>query len=101
MTEIRGPRNAILSYRKTKYIYTQYRESDWSPAFYREHKAEIEAHKKAQAVYGAADGKLPTLSELSEEFDRLLNQKRVDSEALSQQNVELSREKFPENFGFF
>ena len=43
MTEIRNQRNAILSYRKTKDIYTQYRESGWSPAFYREHKAEIEA----------------------------------------------------------
>ena len=46
MTEIRNQRNAILSYRKTKDIYTQYRESGWSPAFYREHKAEIEAHKR-------------------------------------------------------
>lgn len=89
MTEIRNQRNAILSYRKTKDIYTQYRESGWSPVFYREHKAEIEAHKKAQAVYSTADGKLPTLAELSEEFDRLLNQKREDSEALSQQNTEL------------
>lgn len=66
-----------------------YRESGWSPAFYREHKAEIEAHKKAQAIYSAADGKLPTLAELSEEFDRLLNQKREDSEVLSQHNTEL------------
>ena len=89
MTEIRNQRNAILSYRKTKDIYTQYRESGWSPAFYREHKAEIEAHKKAQAIYSAADGKLPTLAELSEEFDRLLNQKREDSEVLSQHNTEL------------
>ena len=85
----RHQRNAILSYRKTKDIYTQYRESGWSPAFYREHKAEIEAHKKAQAIYSAADGKLPTLAELSEEFDRLLNQKREDSEVLSQHNTEL------------
>lgn len=90
MTEIRDQRNAILSYRKTKDIYAQYRESGWSPAFYREHKAEIEAHKKAQATYRAVDGKLPTLAELSEEFDRLLNQKREDGEALSQQNAELS-----------
>lgn len=89
MTEIRNQRNAILSYRKTKDIYTQYRESGWSPAFYWEHKAEIEAHKKAQAIYSAADGKLPTLAELSEEFDRLLNQKREDSEVLSQHNTEL------------
>lgn len=90
MTEIRNQRNAIFSYRKTKDIYTQYRESGWSPTFYREHKAEIETHKKAQEIYGAADGKLPTLSELSEEFDRLLTLKREDSEALSQQNAELS-----------
>ena len=46
MTEIRNQRKAILSYRKTKDIYTQYWESGWSPTFYREHKAEIETHKK-------------------------------------------------------
>ena len=40
----------------------------------------IEAHKEAQAVYSAANGKLPTLAELSEEYDLLLNQKRETGE---------------------
>ena len=67
----------------------EYRESGWSPAFYREHKADIEAHKEAQAVYSAADGKLPTLAELSEEYDILLSQKRQTGVELSRLSEEL------------
>ena len=82
-------KKAILVYRRTKDVYTQYRESGWSPAFYREHKADIDAHKEAQAVYSAAGGKLPTLSELSEEYDLLLSQKKQAGEQLSHLNDEL------------
>ena len=64
-------------------------ESGWSPAFYRENKEAIEAHKQAQAVYSAADGKLPTLSELSQEYDHLLVQKRETGKLLAQRNEEL------------
>ena len=76
MQEISAQRKAILVYRQTRDVYTKYKESGWSPAFYRENKEAIEAHKQAQAVYSAAEGKLPTLSELSQEYDRLLVQKR-------------------------
>ena len=89
MQEISKQKKAILVYRRTKDVYTQYRESGWSPAFYREHKADIDAHKEAQAVYSAAGGKLPTLSELSEEYDLLLSQKKQAGEQLSHLNDEL------------
>ena len=63
MKEINRQRQAIRDYRRTKEIYTQFKESGWSAKFYQEHRAEIEAHKKAQAVYELHDGKLPTLKE--------------------------------------
>lgn len=89
MEEISRQKKAILVYRRTKGVYAKYRESGWSPAFYREHKADIEAHKEAQAVYSAADGKLSTLAELSEEYDLLLSQKRETGEEVSRLNEEL------------
>ena len=89
MEEINRQKKAILVYRRTKEVYAKYRELGWSPAFYREHKADIEAHKEAQAVYSAADGKLLTLAELSEEYDILLSQKRQTGEELSRLNEEL------------
>lgn len=89
MEEISRQKKAILVCRRTKGVYAQYRKSGWSPAFYREHKADIEAHKEAQAVYSAADGKLPTLAELSEEYDLLLSQKRQTGEPLSRLSEEL------------
>ena len=89
MQEISKQKKAILVYRRTKDVYTQYRESGWSPSFYREHKADIEAHKEAQAVYSAAGGKLPTISELSAEYALLLSQKKQAGEQLSHLNDEL------------
>ena len=57
MKEINRQRQAIRDYRRTKEIYTQFKESGWSAKFYQEHRAEIEAHKKAQAVYALHNGK--------------------------------------------
>ena len=90
MDEIKEQRKAITSYRRTKALYTQYKESGWSPAFYREHAKEIEAHKKAQEVYSKAGGTLPTQDELSAEFDQLVEQRRADSAALAEAKAEVS-----------
>ena len=89
MQEISAQRKAIWIYRQTRDVYTKYKESGWPPAFYRENKEAIEAHKQAQAVYSAAEGKLPTLSELSQEYDRLLVQKREAGKLVGQRNEEL------------
>lgn len=89
MQEISRQKKAILVYGRTKEVYAKFRESGWSPAFYREHQADIEAHKEAQAVYSTANGKLPTLAELSEEYDLLLSQKRETGEEMSRLNEEL------------
>lgn len=83
MKEISEQKKAILAYRRTKSVYAQYRESGWAPAFYNAHAKEIEAHKAAEQVYQKANGQLPTLAELSAEYDRLLHQKRDDSAALA------------------
>lgn len=90
MKAISEQRKAILTYRRTQAIYVQYRESGWSPQFYQAHAKEIEAHKAAQAVYAKADGKLPTLAELSAEYERLLCQKRADSAAFAEVKAEVS-----------
>lgn len=83
MKEINTLRKAIRDYRRTKDIYTQYRESGWSARFYNEHRSEIEAHKKAQEVYSLHGGKLPTLKELSEEYEKLKAQKEADTADLA------------------
>ena len=89
MEEISRQKKAILVYRRTKEVYAKFRESGWSPTFYREHKADIEAHKEARAVYSAANGKMLTLAELSEEYELLLSQKRQTGEGLSRLSEEL------------
>ena len=82
MKEINQLRQAIRNYRRTKDVYAQYKASGWSPKFYNEHRTEIEDHKKAQAVYSSVEGKMPTLKELSAEYEALKSEKEADDAAL-------------------
>ena len=90
MKEINRQRQAIRDYSRTKDIYTQYRESGWSVKFYQEHRQEIEDHRNAQAVYSSLDGKMPTLKELTAEYDELKEQKENDQAALDELKPKLT-----------
>ena len=90
MKEINRQRQAIRDYSRTKEVYTQYRESGLSVKFYQEHRQEIENHKNAQAVYSSLGGKMPTLKELTAEYDSLKEQKENDQAALDELKPELT-----------
>ena len=90
MKEINRQRQAIRDYSRTKEVYTQYRESGLSVKFYQEHRQEIEDHKTAQAVYSSFDGKLPTLKELTAEYDGLKEEKETDQAALDKLKPKLT-----------
>ena len=90
MKEINQLRQAIRNYRRTKDVYAQYKASGWSPKFYNEHRKDIEAHKKAQAFYSSVDGKMPTLKELSAEYDALKKEKENDDAALEELKPQLT-----------
>lgn len=90
MEEINRQRQAIRNYSRTKEVYTRYRESGWSVKFYQEHRQEIEDHRNAQAVYSSLDGKMPTLKELTAEYDRLKEQKESDQAVLNELKPKLS-----------
>ena len=90
MKEIIRQRQAIRDYSRTKEVYTQYRESGWTVKFYQEHRQEIENHRNAQAVYSSHDGKMPTLKELTAEYDGLKEQKENDQAALDKLKPKLT-----------
>lgn len=93
MKEINRQRQAIRDYSRTKEVYIQYRESNWSPKFYQEHRDEIEAHKKAQDVYSAVDGQMPTLKELTAEYDALREQTDAEKVTLDELKPKLKELK--------
>ena len=90
MKEINRQRQAIRDYGRTKEVYTQYRESGWSVKFYQEHRQEIEDHKNAQAVYSSLNGKMPTLKELTTEYNSLKERKDDDQAALDELKPKLT-----------
>ena len=90
MKEINRQRQAIRDYSRTKEVYTQYRESNWSVKFYQEHRQEIEDHRNAQTVYSSHDGKLPPLKELTAEYDELKKRKEDDQTALDELKQKLT-----------
>ena len=93
MKEINRQRQTIRDYSRTKEVYTQYRESGWSVKFYQEHRQEIEDHRNAQAVYSSLDGKMPTLKELTAEYDGLKERKENDQAALDELKPKLTHLK--------
>ena len=90
MKEINRQRQTIRDYSRTKEVYTRYRESGWSVKFYQEHRQEIEGHRNAQAVYSSHDGKMPTLKELTTEYDGLKERKENDQAALDELKPKLT-----------
>ena len=90
MKEINRQRQTIRDYSRTKEVYTRYRESGWSVKFYQEQRQEIEDHKNAQTVYSSHDGNMPTLKELTAEYDRLKEQKESDQVVLNELKPKLS-----------
>lgn len=90
MKEINRQRQTIRDYSRTKEVYTQYRESGWSVKFYQEHRQEIEDHRNAQAVYSSLDGKIPTLKELTAEYDGLKERKENDQAAIDKLKPKLT-----------
>ena len=77
LKEISELRGNIISYSKTKQIYTQYRQSGYSKKFFAEHKDEIMAHKAAKDSFNKISGKLPSVKELNAEYEDVLAKKKA------------------------
>ena len=75
--EIGDLKKHIVNYSKTRDVYTAYRKAGYSKQFLEEHRAEIELHKAAKKAFDKlGTKKLPRVKELSEEYGRILVQKK-------------------------
>ncbi len=90
MKEISRLRRAIRNYCRTKDVYTQYRESGWSPKFYNEHRRDIETHKEAQAVYSSHEGTMPSIKQLNAEYEDLIKLNAHDRAEMNDLDPELT-----------
>lgn len=76
--ELKKIRSAIIQYSKTREIYAQYKQSNWSPKFRLQHEQEIEAHKEAKKFFDSLPaGKIPKMTEIQKEYNRLQTEKEV------------------------
>ena len=77
LDEITETKKAIIKFAKTKKIFDAYHKSGYSKKFFEEHRAEIMLYKTAKDVFKKYRGKkLPKVKELSDEFGRILSEKR-------------------------
>ncbi len=76
LTEITEIKKHIINYSKTKEIYVQYRQSGYSKKFFEEHREEITLHKVAKEAFSKIHGKLPTIRELNQEYEQVLQEKK-------------------------
>lgn len=77
LQEIAELKKAIVDYVKTRDVYMAYRKSGYSKKFYEKHRAEITLHKAAKDIFNKQGGKkIPKVRELSDEYGRVLSEKR-------------------------
>ena len=77
LTEITDLKTAIKNYSKTKDTYAEYRKAGYSKKFFEAHREDIQIHKSAKSVFDKYQiRKFPKWKELSEEYGRILTEKR-------------------------
>lgn len=77
LQEIATLKTQIMSYVKTKDVYAAYRKSGYSKKFLEEHREEISLHKAAKKAFDELElKKIPKVKDLTEEYSRILAEKR-------------------------
>lgn len=77
LAEISELKTAIKNYSKTRDTYAEYRKAGYSKQFFEAHREEIQIHKSAKAIFDKYQiRKFPKWKELSEEYGRILSEKR-------------------------
>ena len=79
LTEIAVLKKHIINYSKTRSTYEEYRKAGYSKKFFESHREEITLHKAAKQAFDELGVKrLPKVKELSEEYAKVLSEKKRD-----------------------
>ena len=77
LTEIKALKTHISNYSKTKRVYDAYRKSGYSRFFYEENKEALLLYKAAKTAFSEFGKEtLPRYKELTEEYTKVLEQKK-------------------------
>lgn len=77
LEEIAETKKQIANYAKTKETYDAYKRSGYNKKFFEAHREELQLHKAAKEFFNAMNfTKLPKMKDLSEEYGRILEEKR-------------------------
>ncbi len=77
LAEIAALKKHIINYSKTRKTYEEYRQAGYSKQFYEDHREEISLHKAAKQAFDELHGrKLPKVKDLSEEYTKILSEKK-------------------------
>ena len=78
LAEIAALKSHIINYSKTKNTYEAYRKAGYSKKFYEAHREEITLHKAAKQAFDDLNvRKLPKVKDLSEEYAKILSEKKT------------------------
>ena len=90
LKDISDLRTHIINYAKTKDVYKAFVESGYSRKFEEQHRQEILLHKAAKEAFKKFEGqKLPKVKELSEEYAKILQEKRKLYESYKETRKEM------------
>ncbi len=79
LEEIAETKKHIANYAKTRETYEAYKRSGYSKKFFEAHREELLLHKAAKEFFNEQHfTKLPKMKDLSEEYGRILDEKRKE-----------------------
>jgi hypothetical protein len=77
LSEIAELKTAIRNHSKTKNVYAEYRKAGYSKKYFEKHREDILIHKSAKETFNRMQlKKFPKWKELSEEYGRILAEKK-------------------------
>ena len=79
LEEIAETKHQIVNYAKTRETYEAYKRSGYNKKFFESNREELQLHQAAKEFFNSHNlKKLPKMKELSEEYGRILAEKRKD-----------------------
>jgi len=79
LSELQEMKNAVITYHRTREVFSEYKAMHYSNQYLEEHREEIISYRAAQDVFRKYKiDKLPKVKDLSAEYMQILSEKRVE-----------------------
>jgi len=90
LTELQELKNAVITYHRTREVFSEYKASHYSNRYLETHREEIISYRSAQEIFKKHKiNKLPRVNDLSAEYMRILSEKKEEYAAYKEKRQQM------------